>query len=143
MSGIFDPGSFSPTPLESKCLARNSIKSQHFNRLKTIHQIGAVMRSGENWPLETTSGPLGAGASAQLIPHNSRKQQKNPAAAGSGERFREGKWRRERDPSPTFSMCAGASLRHPALCRVFCFAQDFAVWITPPASRRPNNQPSA
>ena len=33
----------------------------------------------------------------QPHPHNPRKQRKNPAAAGSGERFREGKWRRKRD----------------------------------------------
>ena len=39
-------------------------------------------------------------ASAQPRPHNPRKQRKNPAAAGSGERFREGKWRRERDSNP-------------------------------------------
>jgi hypothetical protein len=38
--------------------------------------------------------------SAQPLPHNPRKQRKNPAAAGSGERFREGKWRRRRDSNP-------------------------------------------
>jgi len=44
---------------------------------------------------ETASKPPGAGAGAQPNPHNPRKQQKNPAMAGSGERFRGGKWRRE------------------------------------------------
>jgi hypothetical protein len=39
------------------------------------------------------SGRCGEDASAQPHPHNPRKQRKNPAAAGSGERFREGKWR--------------------------------------------------
>ena len=44
--------------------------------------------------------PPGAGASAQPLPHNPRKQRENPAAARSGERFREGKWRRDRDSNP-------------------------------------------
>lgn len=56
-----------------------------------------VIRSGEYGPGETTSRPLGAGASAQPVPHNPLVQRENPAAAGSGERFLNGKWRRERD----------------------------------------------
>jgi hypothetical protein len=35
-------------------------------------------------------------AGPQPHPHNPRKQRKYPAAAGSGERFRKGKWRRGR-----------------------------------------------
>ena len=38
---------------------------------------------------------LGDEASAQPLPHNPRQQRENPAGAGSGERFRWGKWRRE------------------------------------------------
>ena len=60
------------------------------------------MRSGECRPRETGSGAPGAGASAQPHLHNPRKQRKNPAAAKSGERFRKGKWRRERDSNPRF-----------------------------------------
>jgi hypothetical protein len=41
-----------------------------------------------------------AKTSAQPLSHNPRKQWKNPAAAGSGERFRGGKWRRDRDSNP-------------------------------------------
>ncbi len=58
------------------------------------------MRSGENRPLESAFGPPDATASAQPLPHNPRKQRKNPAAAGSRERFRWGKWRRRRDSNP-------------------------------------------
>jgi len=54
------------------------------------------MRSGEYSPWETASEPLGPVAGAQPHPHNPRKQRENPAAAGSGERLRGGKWRRER-----------------------------------------------
>lgn len=57
-------------------------------------------RSGEYRLGETASGPPGAGAGAQPLPHNPRKQRKNPAAAGSGERFRGGKWRRRWDSNP-------------------------------------------
>jgi 3-dehydroquinate dehydratase-2 len=39
-------------------------------------------------------------AGAQPFPYNPRKKRKNPAAAGSGERFRGGKWRRGRDSNP-------------------------------------------
>ena len=58
------------------------------------------MRSGEYRLRETASGPPSAGASAQPLPHNPRKQRENPAAAGSGERFHKGKWRRRRDSNP-------------------------------------------
>ena len=55
----------------------------------------------------------GDGASAQPLPHNPRKQRKNPAAAGSEERFREGKWRRGWDSNPrdafdAYSLSRGA-----------------------------------
>jgi hypothetical protein len=49
---------------------------------------------------EVRRRPACAGASAQPVTHNPRKQRKNPAAAGSGERFREAKWRRRRDSNP-------------------------------------------
>ena len=68
--------------------------------LRAIHQIRAVIRSGEYRPRETASGPRGGRASAQPHPHNPRKQRKNPASAGSGEHFREGKWRRRWDSNP-------------------------------------------
>ncbi len=58
------------------------------------------MRSREYRARETASRPPGAAASAQPLPHNPRKQRKNPATAGSGERFRKGKWRRRRDSNP-------------------------------------------
>ena len=58
------------------------------------------MRSGEYSPLESAFGPHGAHAGAQPLPHNPRKQRENPAAAGSGERFRGGKWRRRWDSNP-------------------------------------------
>jgi len=63
------------------------------------------MRSGEYRLRETGFGPPGIHASAQPHSHNPRKQRKNPAAAGLGERFREGKWRSGRDRVPTFSAC--------------------------------------
>ncbi|MBI1218189.1 MAG: hypothetical protein GC186_06535 [Rhodobacteraceae bacterium] len=60
-----------------------------------------------NWSSYTASlrkrGRTGDRASAQPLPHKPRKQRKNPAAAEWGERFREGKWRRERDCGRTFS----------------------------------------
>ena len=62
------------------------------------------MRPGKYWLRETASGPLGTGAGAQPIPHTPRKQRKNPAVGGSRETFLEGKWRRERDWVPTFSI---------------------------------------
>ena len=43
---------------------------------------------------------FGAAGGEQPLPHNPRKQRKNPAAAGWGERFRGGKWRRRRDSNP-------------------------------------------
>ena len=61
---------------------------------------GAVNRSGEYRPGETAFSPPSARASVQPLPHNPRKQRKNPTAAGSGERFREGKWRSRRDSNP-------------------------------------------
>src|SRR5690606_4613692 len=73
------------------------------------------MRSGEYQPRETASGPPGSRGSAQPLPHNPRKQRKNPAAAGSGDSFREGKWRRGRDSNPRDGSpptpLAGARLR--------------------------------
>jgi hypothetical protein len=44
------------------------------------------------------------GVGEQPHPHNPRIQRKNPVAAGSGERFCWGKWRREWDPRRTFSI---------------------------------------
>lgn len=74
-----------------------------FSLLQKFTETGAVHSSGEYRPWETASGPPCAEASAQPLPHNPRKQRKNPAVAGSGERFRRGKWRREGDCHPTFS----------------------------------------
>lgn len=54
-----------------------------------------------------------AGAGEQPTPHNPRKQRKNPVAAEWGDTFREGKWQRERDWSPTFSgEASSASVWH-------------------------------
>ncbi len=97
---MFDPSVFLRTPLASKCLAGNCGKRFYFKGLQPIHQIHAVMRSGEYRPRETASGPPRARAGAQPHPHNPRKQRTNPGAAGSGERFRGGKWRRGRDSNP-------------------------------------------
>ena len=68
-----------------------------------LNRIRVVVSSGEYRPLETASGHPGAGTSAQPHSYNPRKQRKNPAEAGSGERVRKGKWRRERDCRRTFS----------------------------------------
>ena len=70
---------------------------------RSIHQIGAVIRFREYRPGENASWPPGTGTSAQPLPHKPRKQRKNPAAAGSGEQFRKGKWRRGWTWYPTFS----------------------------------------
>ena len=59
-----------------------------------------VERSGEYRALENHSGCCSEDASAKSTAHNPRKQRENPAAAGSGERFLEGKWRRRRDSNP-------------------------------------------
>ncbi len=91
---------FDRTRLLSKCSARDAQKRHDFSRLQEIHQIDAVIRSGEYRPSETASGPPGSRGSAQPLPHNPRKQRKNPATAGSGERFRGGKWRSGRDSNP-------------------------------------------
>ena len=97
-----------------------------YSGLQAIHQIGAVMRYGEYRPEETTSVPPGAGASAQPLRNNPRKQRKNPAAAGSGERFRGGKWRRGWDSNPrdafdAYSLSRGApsTTRPPLRWRPF------------------------
>ena len=92
--------SISLTPPTSNRFADDLKKFCAFSCLQEIHQIGAVLRSGEYRPRETAPVPHGAGASAQPHPHNPRKQQKDPAAAGSGERFRGGKWRTVRDSNP-------------------------------------------
>ena len=73
------------------------------NDLQAEHQIGAVMRSREYRPAENALGHLRTGASAQPLPHNPRKQRKNPAAAGSGETFLKGKWRTDSPPICNFT----------------------------------------
>jgi len=83
----------------SKCSGRNLEKSHSTNGLQAVHQIGSVMRSREYLLRETAFGSLDAGASAQPHPHNPRIQQENQAAAGWGERFREGKWRWSQSPA--------------------------------------------
>src|SRR6056297_4243603 len=78
-------------------------KAQYFLKrrsVKAIHQIGAIMRSGEYPPREAALGPPSAAAGAQPLPHNPRKQRKNPGAVRWRERFRGGKWRRDRDSNP-------------------------------------------
>ncbi len=65
------------TPLPSKCSASPLDKVNDFKAIQEIHQIGAVMRSGEYRPWETASGPPGPGGSAQPIPHNPRIQREN------------------------------------------------------------------
>lgn len=75
-------------------------KSHSAIYLRSYSQIGAVIRSREYRLRKTAFGPLTAEAGAQPNPHNPRKQRKNPAEAGSGERVRYDKWRRERDSNP-------------------------------------------
>src|SRR5690606_1044914 len=79
------------------------------NRLRALHRMRAVERSGEYRASENHSGCCSEGASAKLTAHNPRKQRENPATAGSGERFRGGKWRRGRDSNPRDS-CPSAPL---------------------------------
>ena len=74
-----------------------------FNGMKLFTGTGAVNRSGEYRPRENTLGHPSAEAGEQSNLHNPRKQRKNPATAGSGERVREGKWRRGWVWNPTFS----------------------------------------
>lgn len=85
------------------------------NALKLITGMAAVNRFREYRPRENASWLPGPAAGAQPLPHNPRKQRKNPAAAGSGERFREGKWRSRRDSNPRdgspSAPLAGACLR--------------------------------
>jgi len=92
------------TPPGSKCLGRPRKKPITFSILQEIHQIGAVIRSREYRPGETAFGPPTAEVGAQPLPHNPRKQRKNPAAAGWGERLRGGEWRIGWVWDPTFSI---------------------------------------
>lgn len=96
----FDFCSFWDATLKSKCSVRNPIKYHIFNIFVKIHQNRVGNRSREYWLRETASGPRGGRASAQPLPHNPRIQRENPAAAGSGECFREAKWRSRRDSNP-------------------------------------------
>ena len=88
------------TPLASKCSGGARNCPYFFNWLRALHRMRAVERSGECRAQENVSGCCGEDAGAKPLQHNPRKQRKNPAAAGSGERFREGKWRRRRDSNP-------------------------------------------
>ena len=72
-------------------------KCFNHKEMQSIHQIRAGNRSGEYRPGENASAPPCAEASAQPYPHNPRR---NPAVTGSGERFREGKWRKRWDSNP-------------------------------------------
>ena len=81
------------------------------------------MRSGEFRLGETNSGRPAACSSAQPVLHNPRKQGRNHAGAGSGERFCWGKWRRRRDSNPRdgspSAPLAGVCLRplgHISIC---------------------------
>ena len=96
----FYPSSISPSAPGIEVNVWHMRFSLHANALQEIHQIGAVIRSGEIRPGDTTSGPLRAGASVQPFPHNPRKQREIPADAKRRETFREGQWRRRRDSNP-------------------------------------------
>ncbi|WP_323042954.1 hypothetical protein [Gemmobacter sp.] len=72
-----------------------SITDEHAALLQEAVGSGAYASSSEV-VRETASEPPSPGGGAQPLPHNPRKQRKNPAVAGSGGRFREGKWRRAR-----------------------------------------------
>ena len=63
-------------------------------------EVPAVKSLGENRHGENTFSRLFAVPGGKPHPRNLRKQRKNPAAAGSGDAFREGKWRRGRDSNP-------------------------------------------
>ena len=76
----------------------------HVNALQGIHQIGAVIRSGEYRPGETTFGPPCGGLGVQPHPHNPRKQREIPADDGRGETVPKGKWRRGWACGRTFSV---------------------------------------
>ena len=78
------------------------INTHIFNRLRALHRMRAVERSGEYRASENHSGACSEDASAKPTAHNPRKQRKNPAAAGWGERFREGKWRAEADETENY-----------------------------------------
>ena len=86
----FDFCSITPNATGVEVFRATSEKHRNTSALKAVHQFGAVIRSGEYRPRETVSGPPRAIAGAQPLPHNPRIQRKNPAAAGSGERFRVG-----------------------------------------------------
>jgi hypothetical protein len=58
------------TPLASKCSGRRLEDRNDFMRLQVPHQIGAVIRFREHWPLETASDTACSSASAQPRPHN-------------------------------------------------------------------------
>ena len=90
-------------PLASKALAALIVNLFIFNALRKIHRTRAGNRSRECRPRENTYSPFGARASAQPLPHNPRKQRKYPAAAGSGDCFRLGKWHRVRNCGLTIS----------------------------------------
>ena len=95
----FDPGSIPQTPLSSKC----SSGSENNQYLSVSCRTLPNRRSQQVRRISARREPFRAiwhWASAQPLPHNPRKQRKNPAAAGSGERFREGKWRTVRDSNP-------------------------------------------
>jgi hypothetical protein len=93
-----------PTATGIEVLSMASGKHRNAKRLQAIHQIGAVIRSGEHWPRENGSTPTGVDASVQPLPHNPRKQWKNRPAAGWGERVCEGKWRRRWDSNPRYAL---------------------------------------
>ena len=74
----------------------------YISNLQAVHQIGAVNRSGEYRSRENAFGLLCVEDGEQPLPHNPRKQRKNPAGAGSGERFGKCEWRSGRDWERTF-----------------------------------------
>lgn len=60
-------------------------------------------RALENTGPERTLSDYFTGVLVEAPPHNPRKQREIPPTAGSGERFRKGKWRMEPGQRRTFS----------------------------------------
>ena len=92
------------TQLSSGCSLK---KWMRFRVLVLCTGCEAVHSPGEYRPRESASMPSGATGSAQPHPHNPRIQRENPAAAGSGERFLKGKWRRKCNKYRTLSRVDG------------------------------------
>ena len=96
----FDPSSFSRTRPASECLAaptKHLIIPVTYNLSTKSAQSSGSENIGPERPLP---GLLVPGPVLSLSRITLENNGKNPAAAGSGERFREGKWRRRWDSNP-------------------------------------------